>query len=108
MVFQNKGYDIITSVYDIIKHLSRDSNYIVDVVVWPKFGDSGTSVISIIALGTLQVTPSVGFDLHHCKSLYCLNYCQGKIFTRFMLEKSIFRLRASNYDGNIYSYQSSY
>ena len=111
MVFRNKGYDVITSVYDLIKHLSRDSNYIVDVVIWPKFGDSSTSVTSIIALGTLQVgniTPSVGFDLRHCKSLYCQNYGQGKIFTRFMLGKSIFRLRTSNYDGNIYSYQSSY
>ena len=33
MVFRNKGYDVITSAYDLIKHLSRDSNYIVDVVI---------------------------------------------------------------------------
>ena len=32
--FLNKGYDIIFSVYDITnKILSRDSNYIVDVVM---------------------------------------------------------------------------
>ena len=35
----NKGYDLIVSVYDITnKILSCDSNYIVDVVMWPKFG----------------------------------------------------------------------
>ena len=38
-VFRNKGYDVIISVYDVInKNLSRDSNCIVDVVMWPKFG----------------------------------------------------------------------
>ena len=37
-VFWNKGHDIINSVYDITnKILSRDSNSIVDVVMWPKF-----------------------------------------------------------------------
>ena len=35
-VFWNKGYDVIISVHDVInKILSRDSNYIVDVVMWP-------------------------------------------------------------------------
>ena len=33
-VFKNKGYDVITFVYDVIKKvLSRASNYIVDVVM---------------------------------------------------------------------------
>ena len=33
-VFKNKGYDAIISVYDVInKKLSRDSNFIVDVVM---------------------------------------------------------------------------
>ena len=42
-VFQEKGYDIIISVYDVTnKILSRESNYIVDLVMWPKFG--GTSI----------------------------------------------------------------
>ena len=32
-VFSNKGYHIMISVYDVInKSLSRDSNYVVDVV----------------------------------------------------------------------------
>ena len=38
-VFRNKGYDVIISVSDVTsKTLSRDSNYIVDVVMCPKFG----------------------------------------------------------------------
>ena len=40
-VFWNKGYDVIIYVHDVTnKILSRDSNYIVDVVMWPKFGNS--------------------------------------------------------------------
>ena len=31
-VFWNKDYDVSNKI------LSRDSNYIVDVVMWPKFG----------------------------------------------------------------------
>ena len=35
-VFWNKGYDVIISVDDVTnKILSRDSNYIVDVFMWP-------------------------------------------------------------------------
>ena len=38
-IFWNKGYDIITFVHNVgNKFLSRD--YIVDVVMWPKFGYS--------------------------------------------------------------------
>ena len=33
-IFQNKDYDVIVSVHDVInKILSRDSDYIVDVVM---------------------------------------------------------------------------
>ena len=36
-VFWKKGYDVIISVHDVTKKfLSRDSNYIIDVVMWPK------------------------------------------------------------------------
>ena len=39
--FWNKGYDIIISAHDITNIiLSCDSSYIVDVVMWPKFGNS--------------------------------------------------------------------
>ena len=44
-VFWNKGYDVIVSVRDVTnKVLSCDSNYIVDVVMWPKFGNSCISM----------------------------------------------------------------
>ena len=44
MVFWNKGYDVIIPVDDVTnKILSHDSNYIVDVFMWPKFGNSSIS-----------------------------------------------------------------
>ena len=40
-IFWNKGYDAIISVYDVTNEIiSRDSYYIVDVVMWKKFGNS--------------------------------------------------------------------
>ena len=40
-VIWNKGYYVIYSVYDFTnKILSHESNYIMDVVMWPKFGNS--------------------------------------------------------------------
>ena len=40
-VFWIKGHDIIIFVHDITnKALSRDSNYILDVLMWLKFGNS--------------------------------------------------------------------
>ena len=48
-VFWNKGYDVIISVNDVTnKILSRDSNYIVDVFMWPKFGNSSTGMREVI------------------------------------------------------------
>ena len=48
-VFLNKGYDAIISFDDVTnKMLSRDSNYIVDVVMCLKFGNScGQSLVSL-------------------------------------------------------------
>ena len=44
-VFWKKGYDVIIFVNDVTnKILSRDSNYIVDVVTWPKCGNSSISM----------------------------------------------------------------
>ena len=44
-VFRNKGYGLIISAHDVTnKILSRDSNYVVDVVIWPKFGNSSISM----------------------------------------------------------------
>ena len=39
-VFWNKGYCVIYSVYEVTnKILSHDSNYIMGVDMWPKFGN---------------------------------------------------------------------
>ena len=54
MVFQNKGYEVITSVHYVTnKVLSSDSNYLVDVVMWPKFGNSGISMREVIITSIL-------------------------------------------------------
>ena len=53
-VFWNKGYDVIISVDDVTnKILSRDSNYIIDVVMWPKFGNCSISMGKVIITSIL-------------------------------------------------------
>ena len=48
-VFWSKYCDIIISVNDVTnKILSRDSNYIVDAAIWPKFGNSSISMRNVI------------------------------------------------------------
>ena len=48
-VFWNKGYDAIISAHDVTNIiLSRKSNYIVDVVMWSKFGNSSSSMREVI------------------------------------------------------------
>ena len=54
MVFLNKGYGIIIRVDDVIdKILSRDLNYIVDVFMWPKFGNSSISMTEVVTTSIL-------------------------------------------------------
>ena len=53
-VFWNKVYDVITSVCDVTKKiLSRDSNYILDEAMWPKFGNFSISVGEVIITSIL-------------------------------------------------------
>ena len=53
-VFGNKSYNIIVSVHDVInKILSPDSNYIVDLVLWTKSGNSSISVREVIITSIL-------------------------------------------------------
>ena len=53
-VFWNKGYDVIISVHDVTnKILSSDSNYNVNVVMWPKFGNSSISLREVIITSVL-------------------------------------------------------
>ena len=53
-ISQNKGYDVIIFDYDVTnKILSSDSNHIVDVVMWPKFGNSSISIREVIITSIL-------------------------------------------------------
>ena len=54
MVFLNEGYDVISSAHDVInKTLSRELNYIIDVVMWPKFRNSSISMSEVIITSIL-------------------------------------------------------
>ena len=49
-----KIYDVKISVCDVTnKILSCDSNYIANVVMWPKFGDSSISMREVITTSIL-------------------------------------------------------
>ena len=53
-VFWNKSYDVKISVCDVTnKFLSGDLNYIVDLVMWPKFGYSSISMREVIITSIL-------------------------------------------------------
>ena len=53
-IFSIKGFYVIYSVYDVTnKILSHDSNYIVDVVMWPKFCNSSISIREVIVTSIL-------------------------------------------------------
>ena len=53
-VFWNKDYYLIYSVYDVTdKILSLDSNYIVDVVMWPTFDNSSICKREVIITSIL-------------------------------------------------------
>ena len=53
-VIWNKGYDVIIVVDDVInKILSRGLNYIVDLLMWPKFGNSNISMREVITTSIL-------------------------------------------------------
>ena len=44
-VFRSEGYDVMIYVHGVTnKFLSRDSNYIVDMGMWPKFANSSISI----------------------------------------------------------------
>ena len=52
--FWRKVYDVIIYVHDVTnKILSRDSNYIVDVVMWSEFGNSSISMREVVIASTL-------------------------------------------------------
>ena len=57
--FEIKVFDVIVSVHNVAnKILSNDSTCIVYVIMWPKFGNSSTSMREVIITSLL-----LGFDL---------------------------------------------
>ena len=53
-VFWNKGYDVIIPVDDVTdKILSHDSIYILDVFMWPKFGNCSVYLRDVITISIL-------------------------------------------------------
>ena len=52
-VFWNEGYDVITYVDDVTNKILCDSNYIVDVFMWPKFGNYSISMREVITTSIL-------------------------------------------------------
>ena len=53
-VFWNKCYDAIISVHDVTNEiLSCDSNYIVDVLMWPMFDNSSISIREVVITSIL-------------------------------------------------------
>ena len=53
-IFWNKGYDVIIPIeYVTNTFLSRDSNYIVDALMWPKFGNCSISMRKVITTAIL-------------------------------------------------------
>ena len=52
--FEIKGYDVVIFVHDVINQvLPYDSNYNVNVVMLPKFGNSNISVREVIITSIL-------------------------------------------------------
>ena len=53
-IFQNKGYDVRITDYDATsKILSCDSYYVVNVVMWPKFGNCSIYMREVIITSIL-------------------------------------------------------
>ena len=57
-IFWSKGYDVIIHIDDVTSKIwSRDSNYILDVSMWPKFDNSSIFMREVITTSVLS-----GFD----------------------------------------------
>ena len=77
-ILRSKGYDIIIPDYDVTnKILSRDSNCIVYMVMWPKLSNSSISMREVIITSILQ-----GF---HQKNYFFLRGGLGSSFNNLGL-----------------------
>ena len=73
-VFQNKCYGVIITAHDLSnKILSRDSNYTVDAVMWPKFVNSSISMRKAIVTSIWMVI-FVEVQLFGTGTNYCLKF----------------------------------
>ena len=53
-IFWNKGYDVMIYVYDVTNQiLSCDLNFIIDLVMWPKFHNSSISMREVTIISIL-------------------------------------------------------
>ena len=53
-IFKKKDSDVMIVEYDVINEvLSRESNYIVNVVMWPKFDNCSISMREVITTSIL-------------------------------------------------------
>ena len=53
-IFQNKGYNVVVLDYDVTnKIFLRNLNYMVDVIMWPKFGSTSISIKEFIITSIL-------------------------------------------------------
>ena len=51
--FWVKDFDVITSAHDVSNKILLSECYILDVVLWPKFGNSSTSMREVIITSIL-------------------------------------------------------
>ena len=52
--FWNNGHDVIVPIYGVTNKISsRNSNYIVDLFMWPKFGNPSISMREVIITSIL-------------------------------------------------------
>ena len=60
-IFQNKGYEVIILDYHVTSRiLSRDSNYIVEVFMWPNFGKFSIYIREVIITSILSEKGGLG------------------------------------------------
>ena len=108
-LFQNKGYDVIISVHDVTNTMnqiiSRDSNHIVDVVIWPKFDNFNYFITSIsspkktIFWGVLLAQVQ-WFRTSTRYGLQILHLCDKRFKTKFLGANSCFwKLQGKNWQG---------
>ena len=52
--FWNKGYDVVISSYDVTNKIAiHDSKYILDKVIWPRYGNASISIKEVIVTSIL-------------------------------------------------------